>query len=230
VVLYGNKDIYAVMIRRLGGREQGSALQAALRRPNRNAGSVCGILPYIRSKADIKSSDYEENTQPMTTRVAKLLLLCGIALFYTLIVFNNLTDFDSNYQFVRHVLMMDTTFPGNLGMWRALSLPAEHLLFYWSTIVWEIASMVSLWFGAWKLFRALSKPAAEFRRKKQVAVAALTLSLLMWLVAFLSVGGEWFLMWQSKTWNGQEAAFRMFTVVGLVLILMIQTEGEEITE
>jgi predicted small integral membrane protein len=35
---------------------------------------------------------------------------------------------------------------------------------------------------------------------------ALTLSLLMWLMAFLSVGAEWFLMWQSKDWNGQEAA------------------------
>jgi predicted small integral membrane protein len=49
----------------------------------------------------------------------------------------------------------------------------------------------------------------------------------MWLVAFLSVGGEWFLMWQSKTWNGQEAAFRMFTVVGIVLLLLVQSEAEE---
>ena len=57
---------------------------------------------------------------------------------------------------------------------------------------------------------------------------ALTLSMLMWLVAFLSVGGEWFLMWQSHTWNGQEAAFRMFAVVGLVLLIMLQpdTEGQ----
>ena len=49
----------------------------------------------------------------------------------------------------------------------------------------------------------------------------------MWLVAFLSVGGEWFLMWQSKNWNGQEAAFRMFTVVGIVLLLVVQPEAEE---
>ncbi len=26
-------------------------------------------------------------------------------------------------------------------------------------------------------------------------------------------------MWQSKEWNGQEAAFRMFTVVGIVLLI-----------
>jgi predicted small integral membrane protein len=38
---------------------------------------------------------------------------------------------------------------------------------------------------------------------------ALTLLLPMWLVAFLDVGGEWFLMLQWNTWNGQEEAFRM---------------------
>jgi predicted small integral membrane protein len=50
----------------------------------------------------------------------------------------------------------------------------------------------------------------------------------MWLVAFLSIGAEWFLMWQSHTWNGQDAAFRMFAVVGIVLIVLLlpETEGQ----
>jgi predicted small integral membrane protein len=43
-----------------------------------------------------------------------------------------------------------------------------------------------------------------------VAIAGLTLGLLLWLVAFIAVGGEWFLMWQSAEWNGEEAAFRIF--------------------
>jgi predicted small integral membrane protein len=48
----------------------------------------------------------------------------------------------------------------------------------------------------------------------------------MWFVAFLSVGGEWILMWQSHTWNGQEEAFRMFLVVGVILLLLVMREGE----
>lgn len=36
----------------------------------------------------------------MITRIVKLLLLAGVALFYSLVVFNNLTDFNSNYQLV----------------------------------------------------------------------------------------------------------------------------------
>ena len=87
--------------------------------------------------------------------------------------------------------------------------------------------MVLCWWGAARMLRAFNAHAAEFDRAKNVAVAALTLGLMMWLVAFLSVGGEWFLMWQSKSWNGQDAAFRMFTVVGIVLLLVAQPEREE---
>ena len=163
----------------------------------------------------------------MITRTAKLLLLSAIALFYTLVVFNNTTDFDSNYQFVRHVLMMDTTFPGNKGMWRALDAPILHLSFYFSIILWEIITMILGWWGAIVLLRKLRSPAVEFNASKRIPIVALTFGMLMWLVAFLSVGAEWFLMWQSHLWNGQEAAFRMFVVVGIVLLLILQPDREE---
>jgi predicted small integral membrane protein len=162
----------------------------------------------------------------MITRAAKLLLVAGIALNYMLVVLNNLTDFDSNYQFVRHVLMMDSTFPGNREQWRALPSPAFHLAFYFGIIAWEMVTTILLWWGVVRLLRALRRPAGAFNAAKGAAVAALTLSLSMWLVAFLSVGAEWFLMWQSHTWNGQEAAFRMFAVVGIVLLIVLQPDVE----
>jgi predicted small integral membrane protein len=162
----------------------------------------------------------------MITRTAKLLLLAGIGVFYALVVFNNVTDFDSNYQFVHHVLAMDTTFPGNHGMWRALPAPRFQLAFYLSIITWEIANTILLWWGVVRLLRALKLPASGFNAAKSVPVMALTLSMTMWLVAFLSVGAEWFLMWQSHTWNGQEAAFRMFTVVGIVLLIVLQPDAD----
>jgi predicted small integral membrane protein len=163
----------------------------------------------------------------MTLRAAKTLLIFGVALFYSFVVLNNLTDYDSNYQFIRHVLMMDSTFPNNHGMWRALNQPAWHKLFYVAIIVWEMLTMLLCWLGGARLAKSLKENAAVFGRAKNVAIAGLALSLLMWLVAFLSVGGEWFLMWQSRTWNGQEAAFRMFTVVGIVLLLLIQPDPED---
>ena len=162
----------------------------------------------------------------MIIRVSKILLLASIALLYTLVVFNNLTDFDSNYQFVRHVLSMDSTFPGNRGMWRALSSPAMHLAFYVGIIAWEIVTTILLWWGAANLLRALRRPAAQFNAAKRIPILALTVSLLLWLVAFLTIGAEWFLMWQSHVWNGQEAAFRNFAVIGIVLIFLAQPDSE----
>jgi len=86
---------------------------------------------------------------------------------------------------------------------------------------------VLMWWGVADLFHALRQPASLFNLKKRVAVIALTVSLLMWLVAFLEVGGEWFLMWQSATWNGQQEAFRMFAVLGIVLIVLLQADVEQ---
>jgi predicted small integral membrane protein len=162
----------------------------------------------------------------MTLRVAKMLLVFAVAIFYSFVVLNNTTDYDSNYQFVRHVLMMDSTFPNNRGMWRAINSAGIHTLFYLSIITWEGVTTILCWWGGINLARTLRGTAQTFNRSKRLAEAGLTCALLMWLVAFLSVGGEWFLMWQSKTWNGQDAAFRMFTVIGMVLLLLSQPDGE----
>jgi predicted small integral membrane protein len=163
----------------------------------------------------------------MSLRLGKIALVFALALFYFFVVLDNVTDYDSNYQFVRHVLAMDSTFPGNHGMWRAISSPAWHTAFYVAIIGWELLSMVLLGWGGMRLARMFNGNTREFRTASSVAIAGLWVSLLMWLVAFLAVGGEWFMMWQSKTWNGQQEAFRMFVVVGIVLLLVALSEPEE---
>ena len=157
-------------------------------------------------------------------RVSKAVLVFAIALFYTSLVLNNITDYGSNYEFVRHVLMMDSTFPGNHLTWRAINSPLVHTGFYIGIIAWESVTMFLCWWGGVRLLKSYRADRAQFAASLDVAMIALTTSLLMWLVAFLDVGGEWFLMWQSKMWNGQEEAFRMFTVVGVVFLVVVQRE------
>ncbi len=163
----------------------------------------------------------------MTLRAIKSALVFGVAIYYSIVVFNNVTDYNSNYQFVRHVLMMDSTFPGNHGMWHAINSPLWHTAFYVSIIAWEALTMILCWWGGLLMVRALRGTVTAFNRANCVSLIALALSLTMWLVVFLSVGGEWFMMWQSKSWNGQDAAFRMFTVVGIVLLVVAQPEITE---
>ena len=163
----------------------------------------------------------------MTLRIVKCLLVFAVAIFYSLVVFNNITDYDSNYQFVRHVMMMDSTFPGNRGMWRAINAPQWHTFFYLWIIAWEAVTMILCWWGGVRMLRRLRASAPAFHLAKRLSLIALALSLLLWVVAFLAVGGEWFLMWQSKSWNGQEAAFRMFAVAGIVLLIVAQPDVPE---
>jgi predicted small integral membrane protein len=40
------------------------------------------------------------------------------------------------------------------------------------------------------------------------------------------IAGEYFAMWQSKEWNGQEAAFRAATVILVVLIFVSLPDGD----
>ncbi|HVI08240.1 MAG TPA: DUF2165 domain-containing protein [Candidatus Binatia bacterium] len=160
----------------------------------------------------------------MAFRFSKAVLVLAIALFYTILVLNNITDYGSNYEFVRHVLMMDSTFPGNHLMWRGVHSPLIHTVFYIGIIAWESVTMLLCWWAGVRLLKSFRSDRTQFASALNVAVIALTTSLLMWLVAFLDVGGEWFLMWQSKIWNGQEEAFRMFAVVGVVFLIVVQGE------
>ena len=48
----------------------------------------------------------------------------------------------------------------------------------------------------------------------------------MWFFGFMVVGGEWFQMWQSPMWNGQEAAFRFYMTILVVLIFVNQPDSD----
>jgi predicted small integral membrane protein len=160
----------------------------------------------------------------MQLRLCKIIVTALSSLFLLVVVFNNLTDPNSNYQFVRHVLSMDTTFPGNAAMYRAIRAPLVHKAFYASVIGWEALTCALIGAGSIRLWRARGAPAADWRKAKGLASLGLTAGLVQWYFAFITVGGEWFLMWQSRVWNGQEAAFRLFAFMALTLLFLNQAD------
>jgi predicted small integral membrane protein len=159
----------------------------------------------------------------MYIRWSKIILLAAIALFSTLVTFNNLTDYTSNFRFVSHVLSMDDTFPGNQGMWRAIRSPWVHHAGYIAIIATEFFVALLCWAGAVKLYRSRAGP-EQFNREKKFAVCGLTAGMVLWFTGFMTIGGEWFLMWQSATWNGQEAAFRLVVIMGIALVYIATPE------
>lgn len=162
----------------------------------------------------------------MLERLSKVALVAAVSLFLTIVAYNNLIDYGSNFEFVRHVLSMDSTFSGNQLKGRALTQPWIHHIFYAGIIAWEWMGAISIAVGAWILWRAREASSADFARAKSVAVAALTGNMLLWFTAFITVGGEWFVMWQSQVWNGQTAAFRMFACIGIILLFLKTPDSE----
>jgi predicted small integral membrane protein len=165
----------------------------------------------------------------MIERLAKTALVAAVGLILLIIAINNLIDYGSNFEFVKHVLSMDTTFPDNRLKGRALTSPVIHHVFYAGIIAWEILSALGAWAAAFRLWHFRKGSSAEFAEAKSWTVGALVFNLLLWFVAFTTIGGEWFVMWQSHIWNGQEAAFRMFTSIILILLFVKLPEASELT-
>jgi predicted small integral membrane protein len=78
-------------------------------------------------------------------RWSRMALVATVALFFTLVAFGNLTDYGSNFEFVRHVLAMDTTFLSPTLMWRAMTSSAVLHAAYVAIIAWQVATAVLCW-------------------------------------------------------------------------------------
>jgi predicted small integral membrane protein len=154
---------------------------------------------------------------PRTLAVVSAVLTGTMALYIALVAFGNITDFGTNQQFVRHVLAMDTTFKDDDLMWRAITSTALQDAAYIAIIAWEtVAALVLL---AATAMWCMSLRGGSVRRARRAGTVGLLMLMLLFGAGFIAIGGEWFSMWQSKSWNGLDAATRVFLLSGIVLVL-----------
>jgi predicted small integral membrane protein len=162
----------------------------------------------------------------LITRYAKILMSLSLAAYCLLVAFDNITDYGTNYLPVQHVLSMDTTFPGNALMYRSITNPVLWHLAYAVIIAAQIIIGFLFLAGAVRLFQARTASGAVFNQTKMLFIAGATLAFLLWYFGFTVVAGEWFAMWQSKDWNFQEPAFRIYMTVLGVLIFVALPDGD----
>lgn len=160
------------------------------------------------------------------TRLTKTVFVAAIALFASLVSFGNITDYNTNYAFVQHVLLMDTIFPDAEIKYRAITSPALHTAAYLLIIAAETLTAILCWIGAFHMLGHVGSDARSFNKSKKWAIAGLAVGFLVWQVGFMSIGGEWFGMWMSPTWNGIQSAFRFFITIIAVLIFITMPDSE----
>jgi predicted small integral membrane protein len=162
----------------------------------------------------------------LLSRLGKTLLTSILALYFLLVSFNNLIDYDTNFKFVEHVLSMDSIPADAHVQWRAIGNPQVHHFAYWTIILWELLTGCICGLGAKRLFSAL-RSKQEFDVAKTLPIAGLWLGLLLWSLVFITIGGEWFLMWESSQWNGELPALRMFILNAIALLFLYVPDTAE---
>lgn len=161
----------------------------------------------------------------LAIRLAKLGCAAAVAFYVALVAFNNITDYWTNFAFVTHVLDMDQTFPQSDIRWRAITSPILHHAGYVLIIGVEVLVAALNAFGAVAMARQLNAKAQAFQQAKSLSIAGLTLGFLLYEGGFVAVGGEWFGMWQSQTWDGVPSAFRIVvTMLGALIFVSLKDD------
>lgn len=160
----------------------------------------------------------------MLIRFSKILLTAALGVLILLVAINNVTDYDTNYQLVSHVMSMDQVPASSPLEWRAVTSVALHRLLYAFIIAVEFAAGALILAGVWRLLLMRKAEAARFNAAKNVAIAGMALAVGLYLFGFMAVGGEWFQMWRSGA-DLQQAAFRFIGCAALAMLFLGQPDA-----
>lgn len=162
----------------------------------------------------------------LITRLAKTAFVAAAAFLATLVAFGNITDYGTNFAFIRQVFMMESLLPGSTIGYRAIVNPMIHHVAYMLIITAQTLTALLCWIGAVRMSGHLRSDARAFDRSKGWAIGGLAISFLVWQVGFMSIGGEWFGMWMSEARSGIDSAFRFFMTMIAILIFVSLPEAE----
>jgi predicted small integral membrane protein len=152
------------------------------------------------------------------------------ASYYLVVAFDNITNPNgpaSNWPFVRGVLSMESVPPDDRFDWRAVDNRAVHVLFYVAIIAGEtVAGLLLLWGGLLGVRRTADP--AGWAAGQRLSLLGCGVGLLVFWFGFITVGGNWWIMYLNESWNGLDPAFQNATLtLGTALaVLLVAAAGE----
>jgi len=152
-------------------------------------------------------------------QLTKAAVAFSVGFFCLLVGYDNIVDFNTNYEFVNAVLSMDQMepfFSGNQVMLaRAITNPEIHLVAYWLIISGELITGAVCMIGALTMLFSINK--SRFVKGQVIYLVGATFAILLWYLGFAVIGGEYFSMWANKM-NGQSKAYTFATFILLTAI------------
>lgn len=137
-------------------------------------------------------------------------MVASIALFFSIVAFDNMIDYQSNWVFIQHIMSMDTVENTNLVKWRAITNPVMQGSAYALIIFWQVCAAVLCWAGSIRI---------STKNDKRAAYAGLFMAFLLYMVGFIVIAGEWFGAWMSK-YNPQMTAGLFLSCIMFVMIFL----------
>ena len=152
-----------------------------------------------------------------TIRICKALTVLLLVGYFSMVIFNNLFDYQTNLNYLQHTMTMDTLSDRAPHAWRSVNAPAAHNTLFLLIIGMELVAALLCFMGGIKLLAV-----NNIKRRSQgreLATCGLTLALVIWFGVFFIIAGEWFLAWQTP-WNALPSASRVMTMSGITLIFI----------
>nr|WP_279586139.1 DUF2165 family protein [Campylobacter sp. US25a] len=103
-------------------------------------------------------------------------MLLTVASLAGIVVFRNVTDYNSNFQFVSHVMSADikSDYLGNAIVYGVITSPVIHHIGYIIIILFEIFITLTALKGAYDMFKARNLDAQSFLNAKIFGIISLT--------------------------------------------------------
>jgi len=170
---------------------------------------------------------------PVARLVTSLFVLM-VAAYYLVVAFDNITNpvnaNASNWPFVQGVLSGDGV-PADSGFeWRFTDATWFHALSYVVIIAGEAATgVVLLLAGIWGLRSVRSGP--RWGHVQRWTYIGGLLGLGVFFFGFITVGGNWFIMYLNSKWNGMEPAFQNSVMtLGMLVLVTGVLVGSQLTD
>ncbi|MHC8370357.1 DUF2165 family protein [Pseudomonas sp. MDT1-85] len=158
------------------------------------------------------------STTDQLIRYSKIILMAYISFFGLMVMYSNFTDYATNYEYVGHILSMDTTRENSNLSYRAITSPMLHHRIYWIIITLEVISTAFCLLGTFHLYRNIDASSEDFHEAKKFAIIGLLVAIFVYYVGLQVIGVEWFNMDESQTWNAKDWARH---IVDFILPLLI---------
>ncbi|MDI9337716.1 MAG: DUF2165 domain-containing protein [Alphaproteobacteria bacterium] len=162
--------------------------------------------------------------QKLNIRIIQSMLSLFMGIYFFIIFLGNITDYNANYFFVKNVLSMKEVFNPENNAWRSITNSTMHKIMYNFIILTECVCCFLFIFGFLKMLKNIHTP--NFIKQKQATLIAYFITLTLFFLGFICIAGEYFLMWQAKSYNAQPTAFMVTLIAATFLIIHLHETYE----